>query len=96
VTDGLFAEPGDYSIAFMQRTVGNEVQTSILGESVIVTADNPLVNAYSIGAVADLNDDGKMEIVISSAYYEGLGVEVFEWIDDDQGLVSQITQGCGA
>jgi hypothetical protein len=63
---------------------------------VIVTADNPLVNAYSIGAVADLNDDGKMEIVISSAYYEGLGVEVFEWIDDDQGLVSQITQGCGA
>jgi hypothetical protein len=46
--------------------------------------------------VPDLNDDGKMEIVLSSAYYEGLGVEVFEWIDDDQGLVSQITQGCGA
>ncbi len=96
VTDGLFAEDGDYSIAFMQRTVGSDIRTFILGESVIVTADNPLVNAYSIGAVADLNDDAKMEIVLSSAYYEGLGVEVFEWIDDDQGLVSQITQGCGA
>ena len=95
VTEGLFAEDGDYSIAFLRRTVGDEIQTSIIGESVIVTADNPLVYAFSVGAVADLNDDGNMEIVLSSAYYEGLGVEVWEWVDDDQGLMPQIAQGCG-
>ncbi|MGH8913735.1 MAG: hypothetical protein ACRDZM_04370 [Acidimicrobiia bacterium] len=96
VTEGLFAEEGDYSIAFMRRTVDGDIRTLILGESVIVTADDPLVYAFSVGAVADLNGDGKMEIVLSSAYYEGLGVEVWEYVDDDQGLVSRITQGCGA
>jgi hypothetical protein len=73
------------------------VQTAILGESVIVSDDQvPLVHSFSIGAVADLSGDGTMEIVVSSAYYEGLGVEVWEWIDDDQGPVPQIAQGCGA
>lgn len=97
VSDGLFAEVGDYSIAFIRSTVSGDVQTAILGESVIVSDDQvPLVHSFSIGAVADLSGDGRMEIVVSSAYYEGLGVEVWEWIDDDQGPVPQIAQGCGA
>ena len=97
VTEGLFGEVGDYSIAFVRKTVGGDVRTSILGESVVVDADElPLVYAFSIGAVADLNGDGKMEIVVSSAYYEGIGVEVWEYVSDDQGPVPQISQGCGA
>jgi hypothetical protein len=95
VTDGLFAEDGDYSIAFMQRTVEGDVRTAILGESVIVTADSPVVNSFSVGAVADLNGDGRMEIVLTNAYYEGIGVEVWEYVDDDLGLVPQISAGCG-
>jgi hypothetical protein len=97
VTPGLFAEVGDYSIAFLRTTVDGDIQTAILGDSVIVSADEgPIVDSFSIGAVADLSGDGKMEIVVSDAYYEGLSVQVWEWIDDDQGPVPQISQGCGA
>jgi hypothetical protein len=97
VTEGLFAEPGDYSIAFLRSTIDDEISTSILGESVVVTPDDaPLVYSFSIGAVADLSGDGTMEIVISSAYYEGLGVEVWEWIASEQASAPQIASGCGA
>ena len=95
VSAGLFAEDGDYSIAFMRRTVQGDVRTVILGDSVVVTADSPVVNSFSVGAVADLNGDGRMEVVLSTAYYEGVGVEVFEYVDDDLGLTKQISAGCG-
>ncbi|HSJ85486.1 MAG TPA: hypothetical protein VLA91_16920 [Acidimicrobiia bacterium] len=95
VSAGLFAEDGDYSIAFMRRTVQGDVRTAILGESVVVTAASPVVNSYSVGAVADLNGDGRMEVVLSTAYYEGVGVDVWEYVDDDLGLTPQISAGCG-
>ena len=94
VSEGLFAQDGDYSIAFVRRTVGGEVQTDILGESVIVTADGPFMNSYSVGAVADLNGDARMEIVLTTAYYEGIGVEVWEY--GDGGPALRISSGCGA
>jgi hypothetical protein len=97
VTEGLFAEVGDYSLAFLRKTVGGSIQDIVLGESVITDESQlPLVYSFSVGAVADLNGDAKMEIVVSSAYYEGLGVEVWEYVDDSDGAVMQISQGCGA
>jgi len=94
VSEGLFAQDGDYSIAFVRRTVAGEVQTDILGESVIVTADNPVVESYSYGAVADLNGDARMEIVLTTAYYEEVFVEVWEY--GDGGPVARISSSCGA
>jgi hypothetical protein len=94
VSEGLFAQDGDYSIAFVRRSVGGEVQTDILGESVIVTADNPVVDSYSYGAVADLNGDARMEIVLTTAYYEGIFVEAWEY--GDGGPVARISSSCGA
>jgi hypothetical protein len=94
VSEGLLAQDGDYSIVFVRRTRSGDVQTDILGESVIVTADNPLVNSYSVGAVADLNGDARMEIVLTAAYYEGIFVEVWEYGAD--GPVPQISSSCGA
>jgi hypothetical protein len=37
-----------------------------------------------------------MEIVLDSAYYEGVGVEVWEYVNDDIGPTAQISTGCGA
>jgi hypothetical protein len=54
-----------------------------------------VVNSFSVGAVADLNGDGRMEVVLSTAYYEGVGVDVWEYVDDDLGLTPQISAGCG-
>jgi hypothetical protein len=98
VTPGLLAEPGDYSIVFMRKAVQGEVQTAVLGDSVVLDiaeGETPFVTSFSVGAVSDLNGDGKMEVVVSSAYYEGLGVEVWEYVNDDLGPVMQISQGCG-
>jgi hypothetical protein len=94
VTEGLFAEDGDYSIVFKRQTAQGDVRTSILGESVIVTASDPFVTSYSIGALADLNGDAVMEIVITGAYYEGIGVEA--WESTAEGPVMRISSGCGA
>lgn len=96
---GLFPEPGDYSIAFLRRVVDGEVRTAILGESIPgepAEGETPFILSFRIGAVADLNGDGRMEVVLSSVYYEGAGVEVWEYVDDDLGPVRVLGQGCGS
>ena len=49
-----------------------------------------------MAAFADLDDDGAMEIALDSAYYEGAGTEVWDYVDDDLGFVSVLLTGCGA
>ena len=95
VSEGLFGQPGDYSIIFLRKVVENEVHTAVLGDSVITDEDD-FLTSFAVGTVADLNGDGKMEIVVDSAYYEGLGVEVWEYADDDLGPVPRLSAGCGA
>lgn len=98
VDPSLFAREGDYSMVFVRKVVGGEVQTAILGDSVVAEVgegETPFVTSYGIGAVADLNGDGRMEIVVSATYYEGAGVEVWEYLDDDLGPAPRIGAGCG-
>ncbi|MDH3463874.1 MAG: VCBS repeat-containing protein, partial [Acidimicrobiia bacterium] len=95
----LFAQEGDYSLVFLRRVVEGEVQTAILGESIVdevVEGETPFVLSFDVAAVADLSGDGKMEIVVNSKYYEGLGFGVWEYVNDDLGPVLQIQSGCGA
>jgi len=96
---GLFAREGDYSLAFLRKVVEGEVQTAILGDSVVSEVEEgvtPFVLSFQVPAVADLSGDGKMEIVVTSRYYEGLGFGVWEYVNDDLGPVLQIESGCGA
>jgi hypothetical protein len=96
VNPGLLLEEGDYSIAFMRKVVQGEVQTAILGATVVGPEDDQFGAAYTVGAVADLSGDGKMEIVLDSAYFEGLGVGIVEYVNDDLGTVTQLEVGCGS
>lgn len=96
VTPGLLMEQGDYSIAFLRKVVDGQVQTAVLGATVVTDAESPFGASFSVGAVADLNGDGRMEIVLNSAYFEGLGVEVIEYVNDDLGTVTQLQVGCGS
>ncbi len=88
--------PGDYSIVFMRKVVDGEVQTAILGDSVVGTEEGGLNLGFGVGAVADLTGDGRMEVVVSVAYFEGLSVEVWEYFNDDLGMVPTVQAGCGA
>ena len=96
VTPGLLLQPGDYSILFMRKVIDGEVQTAILEETVVLDEDDRFLGAHSVGTVADLNGDGKMEIVSNSAYFEGFGVVIWEYENDDLGLNLRLERGCGS
>ena len=93
---GFLPAAGDYSIAFVRKIVEGEVQTAILGDSVVINPEGSFVVGFTVGAVADLSGDGKMEVVVDSAFFEGLGVEVWEFVNDDLGFVSVLQTGCGS
>ena len=95
IVGGFLPLAGDYSIAFLRKLVEGEVQTAILGESVIVDTEGAFPASFRVGSVSDLSGDGQMEIVLSSAYFEGLGVEVWDYFNDDIGLLPVIQAGCG-
>jgi hypothetical protein len=97
-SDSLFAQEGDYSLVFMRIVVEGEVQTAILGESIVTEVQEgttPFILSHSVAAVADLSGDGKMEMIMHEIYYEGSGWTVWEYVNDDLGPVFQIGSGCG-
>jgi hypothetical protein len=95
VPDDLIARPGDYSVVLLRKSIEGEWQTAVLETSAGV-ANSPYVLSHTIPAVADLNGDGKMEIVVDGHYYEGAGSVAYEYIDDDLGPVAVLSGGCGA
>lgn len=95
ISGGFLPETGDYSIAFMRKVVQGDVQTAILGESVITDPEGAFPLGFSVGVVADLSGDGKMEIILNGSYYEGAWFELWEYIDDDLGPLMMLTLGCG-
>lgn len=96
LTNGYLPVAGDYSIAFLRKVVQGDVQTAILGVSIVTDPNTQFPLGYSIGAVADLNGDGKMEIVLDTAAFEGLAVAVWEYANDDLGPIQVFETGCGS
>lgn len=96
VTPGFLMEPGDYSILFMRKVIEGEVQTAVLESTVVLDSEDQFLGAHSVGTVADLNDDGKMEIVTNSAFFEGFSVAVWEYVNDDLGPTLRLQRGCGS
>ena len=95
VADDVIARPGDYSVVLLRKSIDGEWQTAIL-ETSLAEPNSPYVLSHSVAAVADLNGDGKMEIVVDAVYYEGAGSVAYEYINDDLGPQSVLTGGCGA
>lgn len=95
VPDDLFGSADDYSLALLRKQIEGEWQTAIL-EFHTGSGDNAYILSHSIAALADLNGDGKMEIAIDAAYYEGAGTVAYEYVNDDLGTVVALGGGCGA
>ena len=95
----LFAAPGDYSVIFVRRVVGGEVLTSVLAQSIAPDPQppeqTPFVAVGRISALADLNSDGRMEVVTHDTYYEGTDAIVHE-AQAGGGFVEVLSAGCGA
>ena len=93
--EGLIGNPSAFSLVMFRKQLDVEPGFAIVefsqGEDT-----SPYVLAHVVSAVADLNGDGQSEIVIDANYYEGAGTTVYEWINDDLGLVAALAGGCGA
>lgn len=96
--DLLSAQVGDYSIVYLRKLIEGEVQTAILGESIVQDLDKLLqeLAIFEVAAVADLNGDGKMEIVVNGTVWEGAFLQAWEYVDDDLGPVDVLSCGCGS
>jgi hypothetical protein len=86
------AVAGDYAIVLVRKIVGSTVRNIFLVKDVRRTAnEGGLVRGYHLSAIADLNGDGLMEIVLHSAYYEGSSSDVLEI----KGTKVNAVLGCG-
>lgn len=96
--DLISSQVGDYSIVYLRKVIDGEVQTAILGESIVEDLDNLFQNlaVFEVAAVADLNADGRMEIVLNGTVWEGAFLQAWEYVDDDLGPVEVLSCGCGS
>lgn len=79
---GLMEEQGkgDFSVLILSRTVrGRVVNTVVSGEFFTRKGIYVPPNVREIPLVADLNGDGRMEILLDSRYYEGLSITIYEF-----------------
>ena len=90
------AAVGDYSFVIVRKAVGKVVTDHLLqGEFVLKRVDFGAPNEYHISAIADLNGDGKMEIVVNGAYYEGESAGAYEMKSGRPVMIKEFEIGCG-
>ena len=90
------AKTGDYSFLMLRKAVGKTVTYHLLvGDFVLKTIEFGAPNEYHISAIADLNGDGKMEIVYYGFYYEGDFAGAYEMRNGKPVMIKEFEVGCG-
>jgi len=90
----LPGSPGDLDAMLLVDTASRSSET-IVSATVGGGADSsPIIGRFRVLDVADLNGDGRMEVVIHAWYYEGASVILYEY--DGTTLTEVLATGCGA
>jgi hypothetical protein len=85
---------GDYSFALLRKIIGGKPQNVLIdGEFFTRQGEYDPPNLREISPIADLNGDGKMEIVLDVSYYEGRWTEVYELRQNKLAKVLEIECG---
>ena len=100
VMSSVYAErAGQYSLVLVRESLPSGVKTSVLGERLILkppAADAfPNVLTQRIGAVADLNGDGRMEVLVDDYVHEGEGTTVWQSGVGAAPMRKVLEWGCG-
>lgn len=107
-TSGLDLAGGPYeypvvSAVFLNRVIDEQGHAFLLSNQIFTEADgatfdiyDPYILFYQIEAFADLNGDGKQEIVISGKGFDAVSTTVWEYVSDAVGPKMVLSGGCGA
>jgi hypothetical protein len=90
------ANANDYSFVLLRKIVGGKAKNIIIIEEYVkkkIQFGAP--NRFEISSIADLNGDGKMEIVLYSEYYEGNSAFAYELKGDKLVDIKSLGTGCG-
>ena len=86
---------GDYNLVALRCLVNGKVKTlPLMVETNKKASAFGAPNRSEIMACADIDGDGKMEIVVSTGYYEGWGMEI--WTFDGKSVKRVLSAGWGA
>lgn len=88
------AAAGDYSLVVVSRTVnGRQVMLPIAAEYYPAAKEFNAPSRHELVAALDLNGDGRMEVVVNSAYYEGAATVAYTVVGDQ--IASPVGAACG-
>jgi hypothetical protein len=87
-------QAGDYSIIQMRQVVGNETVTRLVVGNVYRSQQPEITypRTYSLTNFIDLNQDGRMEVVVETRKWEGFGARVF--LIDGQDVIQALSAEC--
>jgi hypothetical protein len=89
------AEAGNYSFVLLRQVTDGKVQTKLIeGEFYPKASESQTPYRHDVSGLLDLDGDGRLEIIIYSAYYEGATVTVWRFSAGKLHKVLEI--GCGA
>ena len=88
--------PGDLAALLVIDTTTRTAETVLLSavDEDLDAELFPIIERYRVLDIADLNGDGRMEVLVHAWYYEGASVVVYTY--DGSGLTQVLAAGCGA
>ncbi len=90
------AAVNDYSFVVVRKIVAGKVRNIFIAEEYIKKKiEFGAPSRFEVSAIADLNGDGKMEIVLFGEYYEGNGASVYEINGGKAVEIKLLNTGCG-
>ncbi|CAN5350537.1 hypothetical protein BH10ACI3_BH10ACI3_15030 [soil metagenome] len=94
---GFDWKAGEYSFVLLRKVTKGGVKDYLVDGNIFKKGEDNggAPNRYEISGIADLNGDGRMEVVIYGEYYEGSGTAAFEMLGGKLELIKELQAGCG-
>jgi len=86
---------GDYSFVYLRKIINGKVENIIIdGNYYAKASDSAIPLRFKLCNILDINNDGILEFIIFSEYYEGHEFSVYKLVNNKPVLI--LTASCGA